>query len=570
MYKSNYYRRDTIIIPKTVLKSELERLVDVFHLNKQYNATRAQLEHILTKFYTGGAVDSDLNFCKPCRWLLADFTKDPFILNFLIILTQSYYLKSLDKKWNIDSMYHNALLQHVDDTTIDYKMIVLESMAPKLLYRMFIIHFESFRIYWKNSWGGTLEMLRMLTPLYSYHKKIENANDWFMANMCRRIYDIGFMQNNELHNLLPRKIQVKIPNLQNTSLSELVKQPLSQWIRSFEILHESFLPRFRIVKFGNISDINITNTVNTIVFDAKENTDKFLFIDLGELKSIEERPHSDTIIGLCMWSGKKYIYKKFLHALLDNDCVLKRQTLELEIAASERACHSHENLVPILGNVSKNGACYLIMEYLTGEMIHRHMINESRDFLILHMAHIIATINVMACHGVVHNDLHPNNIIMEKTTKKFITYNVGVFPNGIKRTCSIPTLGFHPRLIDFGMSHVEGFSNVMNKKYDTGYELTGITCGLSPKLMLILTFYRLYMPNIYPNSKTQHVDYMSSIILNMYILLVIIEEYAYTTKIITSTMDLKKYVIGCYNNIETRGMVYKYRTCMDWYNLCIF
>lgn len=62
---------------------------------------------------------------------------------------------------------------------------------------------------------------------------------------------------------------------------------------------------------------------------------------------------------------------------------------------------------------------------------------------------VLATIATIHNVGVTHGDMHGNNLIMVPTEEKHLEWNI----NG--RNYKIPSVGFKPYIIDFGLGHVE-------------------------------------------------------------------------------------------------------------------
>jgi hypothetical protein len=111
----------------------------------------------------------------------------------------------------------------------------------------------------------------------------------------------------------------------------------------------------------------------------------------------------------------------------------------------------------------------LLIEYIEGETLYNMLdhlsksaLNSivSRIFLALHVAQEIT--------GFCHYDMHLSNIILKRTDDKVLYYN---FKDG--SSIEIPTFGFIPVIVDFGLSYSQ---NILNKNMGACLNFTNVGC----------------------------------------------------------------------------------------------
>ena len=141
--------------------------------------------------------------------------------------------------------------------------------------------------------------------------------------------------------------------------------------------------------------------------------------------------------------GERYAVK-VMDAVVAQDRpeILKRFLREAEFAITIR----HPNLIPVhrVGQDSKTGLCYLVMDFMPGgsladRLAKRKRLSEEEAMAIV--VQIAGALEVAHRHGVIHRDIKPDNILFDLDgTPKLADMGVAKFTDGAHKT-TVTTTG---------------------------------------------------------------------------------------------------------------------------------
>lgn len=503
---------------------------------------------------------------KPFRWLECDFKIDSFILDYFTILVQIMSMTSHDVTWEMN-------MNHVDDISVADKIKALENMPFNILNQIlldYVYYLKNF--YWANT---SRELLQIATIAFSGCNVIgsleQTRSNLYAAN------EAGFTENIELHNMLPHSVRECLVSkalysfINNTTVD---MDEIKLWSNVFKNLHTAHItrntPPVYSIKLDNINtdSVNITSDVIIPVKPIHLDPGKYIFNDLGLMYDSNQEQSGN--FGLCTLNEKKYMYKRFdinKLGMPDTSGIFcgynghynkyeNNEGPDTEIAVSDRICHLHTNFTPIVSTISEiSENALVIMNIVEGPTLGEFALTAQKDLLIIQLAHVMATIDLLSRYGILHINLNKSNIIIEHTDDDYIDYNVGD-----NKFVSIPTMGYHPVIIDFNNAYVEGYSAITNQSFGVGWALTGISKPISVYLAIMLVFYRIYM------SSRQNPNAIE-IVHKMFIFFDMLTISSEIQNIATTTDTLKEYIVDIYDTIRSEDNTNSYKSSDEWIDL---
>jgi serine/threonine protein kinase len=157
---------------------------------------------------------------------------------------------------------------------------------------------------------------------------------------------------------------------------------------------------------------------------------------------------------------QKTVALKLILTLSDPDALpFRRFEREVQVMAEL----SHPNIVPVLGNHLIQSPPFVVLEFINGEALTKHLgAGLSRDNSLLVLRQVAQALDYAHQHGIIHRDIKPGNIVLEEQ--------------------GFPSPKLHAWVIDFGILRVwAGHGEEPGKEY-TALTRSNTTVG-TPQYM---------------------------------------------------------------------------------------
>lgn len=180
-------------------------------------------------------------------------------------------------------------------------------------------------------------------------------------------------------------------------------------------------------------------------------------------------------------TGRTVALKTLYTAGPQDGDLLNRFRRETDVLSQLR----HRHLVALYSSGEIHGLCYLVMEYIEGPSLEELMKKRLKDesFLIHVLTQALSGLAQAHSQGVIHRDLKPGNIMVERETERTVVMDFGLAkPEGAGQTVTSPdvVLGTPAYMSPERVCGLSGKPDRRSDLYAVGIILYEIVAGQVP------------------------------------------------------------------------------------------